>query len=201
MRNGRRPYVTPLAVGQILAWADAHHRRTGSWPRQRSGPIPEAPGLAWHNVDADLRHGHRGLPGGNSLARLLARARGARNPKGLPPLTVAQVLRWADEHRRRTGRWPSAMSGPVRGAPGLTWLAVDMALRSGHRGLPGGGSLARLLDEHRRDVGGLRAWTPEEDELVQILPPAEAARRTGHAIKAVYGRRYTLGVTRTQRRG
>jgi hypothetical protein len=191
----------PLSEPQILAWADASHARAGSWPRQRSGLIPEAPGLAWHNVDADLRHGHRGLPGGDSLARLLARMRGARNPKGLPPLTVAQVLRWADEHRRRTGRWPSAMSGPVRGAPGLTWLAVDMALRSGHRGLPGGGSLARLLDKHGRGVAGLRAWTPEEDDLVRALPPAEAARRTGRTVKAVYGRRYSLGMTGAQRHG
>jgi hypothetical protein len=26
-----------------------------------------------------------------------------------PTLTVAQILRWADAHRRRTGRWPTAL--------------------------------------------------------------------------------------------
>jgi hypothetical protein len=191
----------PLTVGQILAWADAYYARAGQWPRQRSGPIPEAPGLAWHNVDEALRHGHRGLPGGDSLARLLARERGARNPRGLPRLTVGQVLCWADEHRRRTGRWPSSKSGLVRGAPGLTWRAVEMALRSGHRGLPGGDTLARLLDEHRARDSAPRAWTAEDDELVRTVPPAEAARRMGRTVRAVYTRRHALGVTRTQRHG
>jgi hypothetical protein len=74
---------------------------------------------------------------------------GGRRPYRAP-LTVEQVIAWADEHRRRTGRWPAARSGAIPGAPGLTWLAVEMALVSGHRGLPGGDSLARLLDRHRR---------------------------------------------------
>jgi hypothetical protein len=62
---------------------------------------------------------------------------------------VAQILRWAGAHRRRTGDWPSARSGPVAGAPGLTWRAVDAALAEGCRGLPGGDSLARLLRRER----------------------------------------------------
>ena len=32
-----------LSVEQILAWADAHHARTGRWPNHKSGPIAEAP--------------------------------------------------------------------------------------------------------------------------------------------------------------
>ena len=42
------------------------------------------------------------------------------------------------------------MSGPVAEAPEETWRAVNMALAQGHRGLPGGSSLSRLLDESRR---------------------------------------------------
>ena len=68
-----RSRATPLAAEQILAWADAYHARAGEWPRQRSGPIAEAPGLAWHNVDDALRRGHRGLPGQDSLTRLRLR--------------------------------------------------------------------------------------------------------------------------------
>jgi hypothetical protein len=34
-------------------------------------------------------------------------------------------------------------------ALGQTWLALDSALRNGHRGLPGGDSLARLLARER----------------------------------------------------
>jgi hypothetical protein len=105
-----------------------------------------------------------------------------------PPLTVEQVLAWADAHFARTGRWPSAVSGPVADAAGETWAKIHAALYDGHRGFPGGDSLARLLDRYRR------RWAPEEDELVWALPPAEAARRTGRSLLAVYVRRYELGV-------
>jgi len=44
-RGVRNPSNLPLLTEeQILAWADSHHDRTGSWPRKDSGPIPEAPG-------------------------------------------------------------------------------------------------------------------------------------------------------------
>src|SRR4051812_8483415 len=61
-----------------------------------------------------------------------------------PPLTVEQILTWAEQHRARTGAWPPVHGGPVAGVGGLTWLAVDSALRRGLRGLPGGDSLPRL---------------------------------------------------------
>ena len=35
-------------------------------------------------------------------------------------------------------------------------------------------------------------WTPEEDELVRALTPAEAARRTGRSLGVVYSRRAVL---------
>jgi hypothetical protein len=66
------------------------------------------------------------------------------------PLTLKQILAWAKAHRRRTGRWPSAASGPVAEAPGQTWRGIDQALAGGFRGLAGGSSLAKLLDEYRR---------------------------------------------------
>ena len=36
-------------------------------------------------------------------------------------------------------------------------------------------------------------WTDGEDELVRALPPADAARRTGRTLAAVYARRFALG--------
>jgi hypothetical protein len=66
------------------------------------------------------------------------------------PLTVAQILAWADAYARRAGDWPGAGSGPVRGARGQTWAAVNAALRYGWRGLPGLDSLSRLLRRERR---------------------------------------------------
>ena len=112
-----------------------------------------------------------------------------------PPLTVEQILAWADAHHARTGRWPHAKSGPVEGAPGEAWGNIDSALRHGHRCLPGGDTLARLLNRHRGRRGhGWAPWAPAEDELVRTLPPAEAAARTGRTLPAVYQRRHHLGV-------
>jgi hypothetical protein len=66
-----------------------------------------------------------------------------------PPLSVQQILDWIDEFHRRTGRWPKRDSGIIRDATGETWCAVDGALQQGNRGLPKGGSLIKLLAQHR----------------------------------------------------
>jgi hypothetical protein len=145
-RAVRDPQHLPrLTAKQILSWADAHRRRAGSWPNFRSGPIADAPGETWRAVDGALRYGTRGLPGGLSLARLLARARRVRNRTNLPPLKPDQIAAWATAHHRRTHAWPTSESGPVADAPGETWKGVDQALRGGYRGLRGGTTLARLL--------------------------------------------------------
>jgi hypothetical protein len=177
-RRRRRGTRSQLTAEQILAWADAHHRRTGRWPKTASGPVTAGPlGLTWRALDNALRLGFRGLEGGSSLARLLAEHRHVRNPSQLPRLSQQQILAWVDAHRKRTGAWPTSLSGPVTGAPGETWRALDSALRVGLRGLPGGSSLARLLAEERdvRNLQDLPRLTPG-----QILAWADAHhRRTG----------------------
>jgi hypothetical protein len=148
VRN-RRP-LPRLTVALILRWADAHYRRTGQWPHSLSGLIREAPGETWYAVERALSAGRRGLPGGSSLAQLLARERGCRNRNDLPALSAEQVLVWADAYHARTGRWPLRTSGPIPEAPaGETWTTVNEALVLGRRGLAGYGSLARLLARHR----------------------------------------------------
>lgn len=183
-RNAKR--LPPLTEAQILRWADAHRRRTGAWPTADSGPVPDSGGETWYGVDAVLKHGCRGLPGGVSLARLLARRRGVPNRMDLPPVTEDQILAWAEAHRRRTGDWPDRKThDPVPGAAGETWTALDTALKRGHRGLPGGSSLARLLAER----GGARNRTalPQLTEE-QILVWADAHhRRTGRWPQARSG--------------
>jgi hypothetical protein len=64
-----------LTIAQILAWADAHHRRTGHWPQYRTQASP-APGITWNAIHWALYYGHRGLAGGSSLAKLLVQHRG-----------------------------------------------------------------------------------------------------------------------------
>ncbi|HUY33859.1 MAG TPA: hypothetical protein VMV69_14005 [Pirellulales bacterium] len=160
-----------LSIRQVMAWIDAHHERTGVWPYDKSGPIVDAPGETWLQIDRALRKGCRGFAGGSSLAKLLRNQRGVGTHRHLPPLTVETILRWADAHHKRTGRWPKPASDSIAAAPGETWYGVANALRDGRRGLPRGGSLARLLAEHR----GARSsyYSPPLSEK-QILAWADA---------------------------
>jgi hypothetical protein len=146
-----------LTVRQILEWADAHHQKTGQWPKQTTGTVLHAREEKWINIEAALSQGGRGLPGGSTLARLLAEERGVRNKSNLQALTVEQILEWADAHHRETGRWPNRTSGEVVSAPGEKWVNIDTALKQGQRGLPTGFSLAQVLAERRgvRNHAGL----------------------------------------------
>jgi superfamily II DNA or RNA helicase len=158
----------PLTIEQILAWADEHKKQTGEWPQANSGSIPETEEV-WGRVDTALRVGSRGLAGGSSLPALLAECRGTRNLKGLPPLSIEQILAWADEHRAEHGGWPNQYSGSV-GGTSETWHAVQHALRAGRRGLPGGDTLANILAA-RRHVRNLQNLAPLR--ITQILAWAD----------------------------
>jgi hypothetical protein len=77
----------------------------------------------------------------------------------------------ADAYRERRGEWPKSSSGPTPEAPGETWLRVHHALKDGLRGLPGGSSLPRLLQNERgvRNLQDLDPFTVD-----QILAWADA---------------------------
>jgi hypothetical protein len=154
-----RQKLPRLTIKEILCWADAHRRATGAWPTKESGPIAGSFGETWGNINRVLRRGGRSLRGGSTLARLLEEKRGHRNRANLPSITVKQLLGWADAHFRRTGRWPDAHSGPIEGAEGETWEAINATLIVGRRGLPGGTTLFRFLVQHRRKspIGGKAA--------------------------------------------
>jgi hypothetical protein len=117
----------------------------------------------------------------------LSKHRGVRNRKGLPSYTVTLLLKWIDARHESKGDWPHDDDGPIPGTNGETWYAVDMALRKGLRGMPGGSSLAKFLmikrgvrnimalprlrteqivewiDEHKKDKG---TWpTAESGEI------------------------------------
>ena len=148
--HGRREAKDDLTVEQILASADAHHKRTGKWPTQTSGVVDDAPGETWKAINSALRVGSRGLPKGSSLHQLLV-AHGRREAKD--DLTVEQILARADAHHARTRKWPTETSGVVHDAPGetwTTWAAINRALGVGGRGLPGGSSLYKVLVAHGR---------------------------------------------------
>lgn len=144
-----RKGLPPFSEEEIVRWARKHRLRTGEWPTQDSGPITEAPGETWKEVNSALRDGRRGLPGGSTVAQLLAARVGRRNESALPQYTISGILAWCDAEFQRTGQWPRHDSGAISDAPGETWGAVESALQRGMRGLAGGSSLAQVLSEHR----------------------------------------------------
>ena len=80
---GKRSYsgVRRLTIKQILAWADAHHERTGKWPITTSGPVVGVFNETWAAIDAALAAGCRGLWGGSTLSRLLRKYRRKKKEK------------------------------------------------------------------------------------------------------------------------
>jgi hypothetical protein len=162
--NRFRSLRPALTIPQVLAWADAHHARTGRWPTVKTGAVAEETSEHWKAICEALTYGYRGLPGGSSLTRLLAEARGARNPKNLPRLSNRQILQWADAYFARHGVWPGPRSGEIPDSGGETWQCVQNALVAGTRGLWRRSSLARLLKEYSeaRDIQNLPDLTIEQ---------------------------------------
>jgi Sigma-70, region 4 len=102
----------------------------------------------------------------------------AAMPQKRPPVTVEQILRWADDHRARTGSYPSARAGGVLAAPGETWMGLDNALRFGLGGaLPGGDSLSRLLLRERGKPRHGRPRKPRGLRPQLVMRWARAHRR------------------------
>ncbi len=160
-----------IGLQQILNWADAHHARYGKWPTAHSGSVPHAPGETWYRVQMALKQGRRGLAGGSSIAALLLEHRGVRSKANLKRITKKQILRWADAYYKRTGKWPTRDSGATDSRDETTWMAVQDALYLGGRGLPGGCSLAQLLQENR---GARNIQRLPELTTTQILEWADA---------------------------
>src|SRR5262245_5469550 len=53
--------LPPLSEAKIWGWAQAHRRRTGAWPRVKSGAVRGAAGETWNGIDKALTRGRRGL--------------------------------------------------------------------------------------------------------------------------------------------
>ncbi|MDA1050197.1 MAG: hypothetical protein O3C40_06920 [Planctomycetota bacterium] len=179
--------LAPLTIEQILVWADEHSATTGDWPKKASGNVLGTD-ETWGGINFALRRGRRELPGGSSLANLLAERRRVRNVNDLPPLTIEQILIWVDEHRAATGEWPKPKSGPVPGTDEM-WKGIDVGLTQGQRGLPGGSSLGKLLAEHRgvRNLADLAPltisqiliWVDEHRATTGEWPKQKSGKVTG----------------------
>jgi hypothetical protein len=146
--HGTNP--TRLTIPLILQWADAFHTRHGRWPDPHiDRRVPEAPREHWATIDLSLQIGRRGLPGGDTLKRMLQRFRGRKTRIKCPDISERQICEWIDRHYRETGEWPVRHTGSVIGGhPHDTWNKIDHALVKGARSLPGGSSLAQFREEY-----------------------------------------------------
>jgi hypothetical protein len=79
--------------------------------------------------------GRRGLKGGSSLVRLLAKKRSRSLYETLPPLTIEEIRAWALAYKQKHERWPERRSGHIENTKGETWLAIWVAMYQGSRGL------------------------------------------------------------------
>jgi hypothetical protein len=111
---------------------------------------------------------------------------GQRRRLHKPPLSVEQVLVWAEAHFERTGCWPHTRSGAIPEAPGENWNAVNQALWSGRRGFSGGSSLSKLLRSHfgPRCRGGKPPLTLEQI-LAWMQTHHRRTRKWPHAATGV----------------
>ena len=63
-------------------------------------------------------------------------------------LSQKRILVWAGAYHRVTGGWPTQDSGPIDGAKGEKWGAINQSLGVGARGLRDGGSFVQPLHKH-----------------------------------------------------
>ncbi|QEL16703.1 hypothetical protein PX52LOC_03666 [Limnoglobus roseus] len=82
-----------LTAELIPGWADVQRAETGKWPRRECGVVVAAPTETWYLVDSAMVAGTRGLPGSDSVAKLLARKRGVRYARNLPGLSAGESVR------------------------------------------------------------------------------------------------------------
>jgi hypothetical protein len=184
----RRRVRPDLTAKQVKDWAQSHHLRTGAWPHREAGAVRDAPDITWATVDRTLRRGGSNLRGGTTLVKFLRDQFGVWSSRGNRRLSHALVLKWADEHFARTGRWPIVLSGKILNHPKETWVAINEALRHGRRGLPGGTTLAQLLTEHRGvkydpfvanlTVRQIQAWADDYFRQNKRWPTAKSGRNS-----------------------
>ena len=148
-RRGHMPQAMKpkLTIEQILYWADQYYEVNEKWPSLKSGKI-QGTHETWCGIGQALKGGGRGLPAGSTLGQLFRERRGHTLQTDKAPLTIEQILAWADQYHTEQGKWPAALSGNIAGTT-ETWLRVDNALSRGLRGLPGGTSLRQLLKQQR----------------------------------------------------
>ncbi len=140
-----------LSEDLICFWIKQFIVKYGKKPTQQSGIIEFADGAyegdSWLCVSAALRNGGRGLPKGSSLSQLIEKRFGLKRQEYGPRLTEESILDLIKKYIAKYDRKPNCKTGLVEGHENLTWSALNRRLEIGDKTLPGGSSLAKLIEK------------------------------------------------------
>jgi hypothetical protein len=163
-KNSAAISESPLDDAKILAAADAYADDHGGLPTDKSGDASKYFGfqITWAQVQSAIRLGYRGLPGGDTFSRFLARHRLDRlsYTRGRlinrRPLSETSLLAAVDAFQSEHGRCPRQKDGDASKFFGQqeTWAGVIAAHGLGGRGLRGlqKESWGDFLRRHGRQV-------------------------------------------------
>ena len=158
--------VRKLTVDEILEWAKHHFEATGDWPTYKSGNVLADETENWGAIRSALVGGSRGLPRGLSIEKLLYDKLGVVGVRSGKALTEDLIIKMAKAHHKKTGKYPTSKSAWVLEGSD-SWASISYALASGIRGLSGGSSLAKLLEERGLKRNFLNIIYPNKEEILQ----------------------------------
>ncbi len=128
-------------------WADRAYGLRGSQDDYVRVMESDEPEEEYHAIEREFGREEGVEPG--RTAGFDHGGRGAKMPTDIPPLSIDEIVEWAQAYKEEHNKWPRASSGLVEGVPHkMTWAMVNSALSKGLGGLSGGSSLAELLEEH-----------------------------------------------------
>ena len=154
-----------LTIHQIIEWAKDHFGKTKEWPTYKSGNVLAEPSENWSAIRSNLVAGGRGLPKGLSVEKVLFDELGVVGVRAGKKLTEQRVLTFALMHYEETGSYPTESSDWILDGKD-SWPTISFALNQGLRGLPGGSSLAKLLQAHNLKANPHERDYPSKDEIV-----------------------------------
>ena len=154
-----------ISEAQVMLWTKLYHEKTEEWPKQVSKDVwqkDEAgqwqimPGLNWSQIHLWFNQGLRGFPGGYTLSDLRQK-NGLCDPYEFGQVSENKIISWMRQFEEKTGKWPKQSDkevwekdeeGKWRAIPRLNWSALELWLRQGMRGLPGGSTVSQLRKRH-----------------------------------------------------
>jgi len=141
LQLGLRNRKPTLTLAQVKKAIREYHKKHGHPPTTYSGDASAhfESSETWMAINAALRAGVRGLPGGSSLAKLKKEM--DLGTRLTIPMVHKAIRSFYVEHRKR----PVVKSGDASkyfGFP-ITWGTVSKNLRKGGLGLPGGSNLSK----------------------------------------------------------